>query len=243
MRLRHALFVLLLPTLALAARVADPYWTLLQAKDRTDADRKDDASRKPLDLLRFIAPHQGWKVADLGAGGGYTTELLVRAVGPTGKVYAQNSKEVIEKFVGPEWKARLARPAMKDVVVLEREIDDPFPPEVKDLDLVTNAFTYHDTFWMGSDRKKMNAAVFNALKSGGLYVILDHAGRAGTGSTETKTLHRVEDKAVIADVEAAGFKLLKQGDFLRNKDDPRTEAVFGSLRGKTDRFALMFQKP
>jgi predicted methyltransferase len=226
-----------------AARMADPYWTLLQAKDRTEEDRKDDASRKPLEVLRFIGVQKGWKVADLGAGGGYLTELLARAVGPTGKVYAQNSKVVIEKFVAKEWPARLARPINKDVVRVDRESDDPLPPEAKDLDLVTMGFTYHDLVWLGVNRDQVNKKVFEALKPGGLYVIMDHSAKEGTGTAETKTLHRIEEKALVDEVKKAGFELQKSGDFLRNKDDPRTESVFGPLRGKTDRFVLAFVKP
>jgi len=89
----------------------------------------------------------------------------------------------------------------------------------------------------------MNRKIFEALKPGGLYVILDHAGREGTGTSETKTFHRIEEKAVVAEVEKAGFKLARKGDFLRNPEDKRDASVFGPLRGKTDRFVLAFEKP
>jgi predicted methyltransferase len=251
--MRRASLLLTVPLLTMAlagtagaegkGRMADPRWTLLQAEDRTEEDRKDDESRKPLDLLRFIDIKPGWKVADIGAGGGYTTELMVRAVGPSGKVYAQNTKGIIEKFVAKEWPARLARPVNKNVVAVVREFDDPLPPEAKDLDLVIDAFTYHDTVWLGTHREQMNRKIFEALKPGGLYVILDHAGREGTGTSETKTFHRIEEKAVVAEVEKAGFKLARKGDFLRNPEDKRDASVFGPLRGKTDRFVLAFEKP
>lgn len=226
------------------ARMADPLWVLLQAKDRTAEDRKEDAARKPLELLRFIDIKPGMKVADLGAGGGYTTELLARAVGPKGTVYAENPKVIIEKFVSKEWPARLARPINKNVVRVDRELDDPLPPEAKDLDLVINAFLYHDSVWMGTDRDKMNKAIFAALKPGGTYVILDHAGRDGSGSGEAKTLHRIEEKMVVEEIKKAGFELARSGDFLRNKDDKRDNNIFdAAIRGKTDRFVLAFQKP
>ena len=224
-------------------RKADPYWTLLRAEDRTAEDRKEDETRKPLDLLRFLGVKPGWKVADLGAGGGYTTEILVRAVGPTGKVYAQNTQQIIEKFVPKEWPARLARPVNKAVVPVVRPFDDPLPPEAKELDLVMMGFIYHDTVWLGTDRAAMNRKIFEALKPGGRYVILDHAGRDGSGTGETKTLHRIEEKVVVEEAEKAGFKLEKKGDFLRNPEDKRDGNVFGPLRGKTDRFVLSFVKP
>jgi predicted methyltransferase len=243
------LALLALPALAdkktepAAKRMADPYWTLLRAEDRTEEDRKDDESRKPLELLRFIQVQPGWKVADLGAGGGYSTELLVRAVGPTGKVYAENPKVVVEKFVAKEWPARLSRPVNKNVVRVDRELDDPLPPEARDLDLVYMGFFYHDAVWLGVDRDKMNKKIFEALEPGGLFVVLDHAGRAGTGTGETKTLHRIEEQAVIDEVKKAGFQVARSADFMRNQDDPRDANVFGPLRGKTDRFAIAFIKP
>jgi predicted methyltransferase len=224
-------------------RMADPRWTLLRAGDRTEEDRKEDEARKPLELLRFLDVKPGMKVADLGAGGGYTTELLVRAVGPSGTVHAQNTQQIIDKFVPKAWPARLARPINKNVKALVRDFDEPLPPEVKDLDLAISAFVYHDTAWLGTDRAKMNRTIFAALRPGGRYVILDHAGREGSGTSEAKTLHRIEEKAVIEDVEKAGFKLEKKGDFLRNPEDPRDAGVFGPLRGKTDRFVLSFVKP
>jgi predicted methyltransferase len=86
------------------------------------------------------------KVADLGAGGGYTTELLARAVGPTGVVYGQNSKFLLERFAEKPWSARLERPVNAVVVRADREFDDPIPPEAKgQLDLVVDVLFYHDT--------------------------------------------------------------------------------------------------
>jgi predicted methyltransferase len=235
--------VLLIAAVAAAARVADPLWVLLQAKDRTDDDRKQDEARKPLEVLRFIEVKPGMKVADIGAGGGYLTELLARAVAPDGKVYAQTPKEFVEKYIGKKWDERLARPVNKSVVGLQRPFDDPLPPEAKDLDIAVNGFTYHDTTYISVDRDKMNKAIFTALKPGGRYVIMDHAGRPGTGVTECKTLHRIEEKVVIDEVKKAGFELEKEGDFLHNAADPKDANVFGPLRGKTDRFIVSFVKP
>src|SRR5262249_35433030 len=156
----------------------------------------------------------GMKVADIGSGGGYLTELFARAVGPSGKVYAHNSKEVVEKYLGTKWDERLARPINKNVVRVERPYDDPLPPEAKDLDLAVNGFTYHDTTYSAVDRDKMNAAIFAALKPGGRYVVMDHAGRPGTGVSEAKTLHRIEEKVVIDEAKKAGFEVEKEGDFM-----------------------------
>ena len=172
-------------------------------------------------MLAFFGIRPGMRVAEIGAGGGYTTELLVRTVGPEGRVYGHNSPVILERFAAKPWAARLAKPVMKDVVRFDRSFDDPFPPEVKQLDAVLIVLLYHDTVWMGADRAKMNRAVFDALAPGGVYGIVDHSAKPGTGVADVESLHRIDERAVISEVEAAGFKLESQGDFLRNPADPR----------------------
>ena len=182
-----------------------------------------------------------------GAGGGYTTEVLARAVGPTGVVYGHNTPMILEKFAAKAWSARLAKPVNKNVQKVTRELDDPFPADVKDLDAVVFVLLYHDTFWMKVDQAKMNAAVFRVLKPGGAYVIVDHSGRAGTGTTEGNTIHRIEEAVVRSDVPRAGFRLAAEASFLRNPDDKRdwnaAPGEAGAKRGTSDRFVLKFVKP
>jgi predicted methyltransferase len=217
------------------------------ASDRDPEDVKLDAGRKPAETLAFFGVHKGAKVGELFAGRGYTTELLARVVGETGAVYGENNKCLLEKFAEAPWSERLKKPVMKPVVRVDRELDDPFPPEVKDLDAVIFILAYHDSVWLGADRAKMNGAVFRALKKGGVYGIVDHSGRAGTGTTETQTLHRIEESVVKKEVEAAGFKLEASADFLRNPQDPRdwnaSPMQAGEKRGTSDRFVLKFVKP
>jgi len=187
------------------------------------------------------------RVAELGAGGGYTAELLARTVGPTGKVYGQNTKFILEKFAEKPWSERLKKPLMANVVRVDREFDSPLPPEAKDLDAVFLVLFYHDLYWMKVDRAKMNKAIFDSLKSGGLYAIVDHTAQAGAGDSVVQTLHRIEEKTVRADVEAAGFKLDKEGSFLRHAADTKdwnaSPSGAGDRRGTTDRFVLAFRKP
>lgn len=218
------------------------YAAVVASPDRSDDDRALDEGRKPAALLAFMDVRPGWSVAELGAGGGYTTELLARVVGPAGKVFAQNPAMVVEKFVKDAWPARLARPINKNVIRVDREFDSPLPPEAKDLNLVVMNLFYHDTYWFGTDRKAMNDAVWKALRRGGAYVIIDHSGRKGTGAKEVKSLHRIEESVVVDDVEASGFALASTGDFLRNPQDTRDWMVFKE-RGTTDRFVLKFVKP
>ena len=223
---------------------------IVDAKDRSDDDRKLDGGRHPAELLAFLDLKPGMKVAELGVGLGYTTELLARAVAPGGKVWGQNSKWINEKFADKPWSARLKRGVMRNVVRVDRDFDDPLPADAKDLDVVVINLFYHDTFWFNDgkvDRDKMNRAVFAALKKGGAYVVVDHSGRPGSGAKEVSTLHRVEESVVRDEVQKAGFTLAAQADFLRNPSDTRdwndAPGASKERRGTSDRFALKFLKP
>ena len=226
--------------------VPAPIQAAVDASDRAADDRALDEGRHPAETLAFFGIAPGMKVGEIGAGDGYTTELLARIVGANGVVYAENPPEIAEKYFIKEWTARLAKPVNAHVVNAYQAPDAPFPPEAKDLDAVVCVLIYHDTYWLGTDRAKMNAAIFAALKSGGVFGIVDHSGRAGTGSTEVQTLHRIEEKTLIEDVEKAGFKLVAEADFLRHPEDARdwnvSPGAAGPRRGKSDRFVLKFQK-
>jgi predicted methyltransferase len=219
----------------------------VDAPDRAPEDRALDAGREPARTLAFFGIAPGMRVAEIGAGGGYTTELLVRAVGARGRVYGQNSPYILARVAQAPWTARLAKPIMKDVVRLDREFDDPFPPDLRDLDAVLLVLLYHDTVWMKTNRARMNRAVFTALKPGGVYGIIDHSATPGSGLAHVETLHRIDEATVRSEVEAAGFRLAAVGDFLRNPDDARdwspAPRAAGDRRGTSDRFVLRFEKP
>lgn len=220
---------------------------IIAAADRSDDDKALDAGRHPDKMLAFFGVKSGMNVADLAAGFGYTTELLARAVGPNGKVYGQNNKFVLEKFAEKGWTERLAKPVNKNVIRVNREFDEPLPPEVHDLDAVIMVLFYHDTVWQKTDREKMNRSIFAALKSGGVFGIIDHSGRDGSGTTETQTLHRIEEKVVREELEKAGFKLAAAADFMKNPADTRdwnaSPRAAAEKRGTSDRFVLKFVKP
>ena len=212
--------------------------TIVASADRSDADRKNDVRRKPVELLAFAGVRPGMTVLDVSAGGGYTTELLARAVAPGGRVYAQTPRPP-----SPTLAARLQQPVAADVVSVVRPFESAPPPDAAGrLDLVTLIFNYHDMGHLGVDRARLNAAVFAALKPGGSYVIADHSGRPGTGISESGTLHRVEEALVKREVEAAGFRLAAEGTFLRNPEDPRDRQEPDPPQPK-DEFVLRFVKP
>lgn len=219
----------------------------VEAADRSDDDKALDAGRHPGEMLAFFGIRPNMNVADLAAGFGYTTELLARTVGPNGKVYGQNNKFILEKFAEKGWTDRLAKPVNKNVIRVNREFDEPLPPDAHDLDAVIMVLFYHDTVWMKTDRDKMNKWIFAALKSRGVYGIVDHSGRDGTGVTEAQTLHRIEEKVVREEVEKVGFKLFASGQFMKNEGDTRdwnaSPKAAADKRGTSDRFVLKFVKP
>lgn len=249
---------------------------IVAAPDRTAADRTNDKRRHPEDILAFLAITPGITALDVSAGGGYTTELLARSIGPTGKVYGQsrprpatppprpanaegNSNPTVKADAPPP--VGLPRPspealadrtsrlvanyvAAAPIIAVVRPFEDPAPTELADgkLDLVTLMFNYHDLGFLQVDRAAMNRAVFKALKPGGFFIIGDHAGRPGTGISESGTLHRIEEAFLRKEVEAAGFKLAAEGDFLRNPNDPRDKNTPDPPMPK-DEFFLKFVKP
>lgn len=217
------------------------YNALLAAPDRSDADRKNDIRRKASELLAFTGVRPGMKVLDMATGGGYSTELMARAAGATGVVYGQEAPN------GPPggikaYEARAKTPAMQKVIRLMRPYDDPVPAEVKDFDLITFFFEYHEMERAKADRAKMNRRFFEILKPGGILVVTDHSARSGDGIAQGATLHRVEESLVRREIEAAGFRLIAEGNFLRSPTDKRDITVFKNPV-PNDEFVLKFQKP
>ena len=240
---------------------------ILASPDRSAADRNNDQRRKPYEMLNFIGIRRGMVALDVSAGGGYTTELLARSIGPSGRVYGQNAPRVARAAPAePEGGAvpavatappgatprpapmtlaeRAKNPLASSIVPVVRPFEDPAPAEAASngLDLVTLMFNYHDLGHLGVDRARMNRAIFAALKPGGLYVIADHSGRPGTGISESGTLHRIEESFLRAEVESAGFRLRESGSFLRNPGDPRDRNTPDPPQPK-DEFVLKFVKP
>lgn len=203
---------------------------------RTEQDRKTDAARKPIDFILFAGVRPGMRVLDVSAGGGYTSQLLALAVGPSGTVYAQTPRP------GETLTKRLADHPQSNLVLVTRPFDDLVPDDAPQLDLVTLVLNYHDISYLPVDRARMNARIFAALKPGGRYVIVDHSGRPGTGITEGRTLHRIDEAVVRDEVRNAGFVLDAEGDFLRNPADARDDAS-GQPKVPTDKFVLRFVRP
>jgi len=228
--------------LAVRAQSATPdYAAILAAPDRSEADRAADKRRDPLPLLQFAAPRPGMTVLDMGAGGGYSTELMARAVAPNGKVFGQYPPDGYPKGI-EAFQARLKTPAMSDAAADVRPFDDPIAPDMPKLDLITFLFYYHDTTYMKVDRAAMDQKMFAGLKPGGILVLADHAAKDGADISSGKSLHRIDEAIVRKELEAAGFKLVATGDFWRVPGDTRD---FSSQRppSPVDSFVLKYQRP
>jgi predicted methyltransferase len=226
---------------AVAQGAMPDYAALIAAPDRSAADRETDKRRDPVKLLGFTGVRTGMRVLDMGAGGGYSTELMARAAGPSGVVYGQNAPDFSERGKAA-FEARTKTPAGKPIVALLRPFDDPLPPDVRNLDLVTFLFFYHDTTYMQVDRAQMNRKLFEALKPGGFLVIADHSANEGAGATVGRSLHRIEESTVRREVEAAGFRLVAEADFLHHPEDTR-DFPTQPFTKPADEFVLRFQKP
>jgi len=221
---------------------------VLDAPDRAEADRKLDPGRKPAATLEFLGVKPGAKVEELGGGTGYTSELLARAVAPNGTVYMQNDPRWLG-FLKDGLAERFTHPAMKDVVRADLPFDDPVPAGARDLDLVVMNAVYHDIANMPVDRVRMSKVIFNVLRPGGTYVVIDSSAKSGSGLSSTQSLHRIDEAVVKEEVVKAGFKLAEEGTFLRNPEDARDwnaspgAATRAGKRGQSDRFALKFVRP
>jgi len=223
------------------AQATPDYAALLAAPDRSDNDRAADKRRDPLPFLAFAGVAPGMKVLDMGAGAGYSTELVARVIGPTGTVYGQNPPDNFERARNA-FATRAATPSMRNSVAVVKPYDDPLPANVHDLDMITYLFFYHDTTYLNVDRAQMNRKLFEALKPGGTLVIADHSAKAGSDASVGKTLHRIDESMLRREVEAAGFKLVAEGNFWRNPGDPRDFST-QQPAGPVDNFVLKFQKP
>ena len=214
---------------------AQDFKAILSNAERPANARALDAVRKPEEMLKFLRVKAGDKVADLMASRGYYTVILSQLVGEKGVVYSANPA------VRDETRERFKNPLYANVKLLEGNMGTVALPADGSLDFVLINLDYHEVD--PADRAALNKRVLAALKPGGVYGVVDHAAQEGTGDSARKTLHRIDKALVVKEVTGVGFVLAKEGDMLKNPDDPRTESALKEQRGKSDRFVLRFEKP
>ncbi|HEX4023118.1 MAG TPA: hypothetical protein VHX52_00195 [Steroidobacteraceae bacterium] len=216
---------------------------------RPDSDRMRDVNRKPAEVLAFAGIKPGEKIGELMSMGGYYTRLLCRIVGDSGHVDTVNfTMHMPPPPPGASGRPRREMPApaplgCNNVTNTMEAASDLMLPS--DLDVVWTTENYHDfhNAMLGSpDMMAFDMAVYNALKPGGEFIIEDHAAAAGTGTSDTSTLHRIDPAQVKKEVEAVGFKFVGQSNVLHNPNDNHTQMVF-KMADKTDRFLFKFRKP
>ena len=212
---------------AIAVAVAD--------KDRPEADVARDGARKPAEMLAFAGVKAGAKVGELLPGAGYYTRILAKAVGPKGVVYIW-----MPSGAPAPWLARLD-PILKAYPNVKLVQGDVLVAPEK-LDLVWTTQNYHDLHHTGKSPEPTNAAALAALKPGGVYLVSDHAAKAGSGTADTDSLHRIDPDLVKGEVVKAGFVFGGASKALANAEDDHTKKVF-ELHDKTDQFVLKFRKP
>jgi predicted methyltransferase len=225
---------------AFSAQAADQpaasgYQAAIASPIRLDTDRKDDAKRKPAEFLAFAEVRPGMKAFDISSGAGSTAALLTAAVGPKGEVWAQNGKP------NPKLQERVGGATLPNLHAVVADFNDPVPKGTPPLDLITINMSYHDIANTPADRAAMNKRLHDALKPGGMLVIIDNAAKKGSGLSATKTLHRIDEETVVEEVTRAGFKLDARGDYLRVPSDPREQPFF-KMDAPDDKFALRFKK-
>jgi predicted methyltransferase len=223
---------------------------------RPDQDRERDPDRRPAEVLAFFGIDEGMRVADLQATHGYYTEILSMVVGPEGRVFVQNNDFVVTRF-GEALGRRLEklREAGRDNVErIDAEMDGMELPS--DLDAVLLIRFYHDLFWQPkpdgtkTDRAAFLRRVYESLKPGGVFGVVDHHAETGSGARDAlhseTGLHRIDVELVMQEVLAAGFLLQAESTLLRHTEDTRDWNIFvanRTRRDKTDRFVLRFVKP
>ncbi len=205
---------------------------------------------KQAELIRFSRVEVGATVIDVYPGDGDWTRLFSDVVGPEGRVYSFVPAEVAHFKNDPVGLMRtLAKePGRENVEVISADLV-AMPQPTRPTDVLWLHLFYHDlhTALMqtkGATAAEFNRTVYKRLKSGGYYVIVDHATAAGVGMSSAQSLHRIDPATVRDEVEAAGFVLDAESTVLANKDDPHSIKVFDpSIKGETDRFAYRFVKP
>ncbi|MET0279536.1 MAG: methyltransferase [Steroidobacteraceae bacterium] len=234
-----------LPALTLAASASEAIPKAVADPARPEADRARDADRKPAEVIDLIGMHPGGKVAEMLPGQGYFTRIFSKIVGPQGVVYAWMNVPASVPAGGRDPAAAIrALAADANYPNIKLANLDPATPLPEKVDLVWTSLNYHDLHNRpNADLTVQNKMVWDALKPGGLYMVIDHAAESGSGARDSKALHRIDPELVKTEVSSVGFKLVTDSKVLQHSADDHTKPSGEVARGQTDQFVFIFQKP
>ena len=221
--------------------IADYILTAVEHEHRPDSDRERDQNRKTSEVLDFFKIQTTDKIGEINAGRGYFSSIMAYALQQGGLVYAHTSPMSVERWKGNPIEKRLNEFPQDNLIPVVGEMESPNFPEK--LDKIFNVMTYHDSVWTKADRDAMNISIYQTLKPGGIYGIIDHNAKDGTGIDNCHDIHRIEKSYVIEEVTKAGFYFEDESEILNNPQDSMDLMVFDkSIRDQTSRFILVFKK-
>lgn len=221
-----------------ATRIAEA----IAAPDRPQGDLDRDARRRPAVTLEILDPQPGDHVLDLAAGGGYMSRLYSSMVGEDGLVTAQNSPAFVDR-VPAIAQAVETLMAERSNVAHMLAAPDALEGDAGSFDIAVITLSYHDIMNGPTDRAALNAGVYELLKPGGRYIVIDHMAEPGTGASATSTIHRVDPAFIADEVAEAGFELAGEEDGLHVESDPLNVSARDLPGGMSSQFALVFVKP
>jgi predicted methyltransferase len=236
--LMAAVFAISLSGAAIAADMPAYISSAVADASRPKADTDRDALRLPAETIAFADVKPGMMVGELYSGGGYFTRMLSDVVGPKGHIYG------IENFRWDDGSDAKMAAARKNVTIqIDKFGDFTFPQKIDLFWITQNYHDLHIAKYGVVDMAAFNRHVYDALKPGGTYFILDHQANPGTTEADIAKLHRIEKAQVIREVEAAGFKLVGEGNALHRTTDDHSKTIFDpAVQGHTDQYMLKFQK-
>jgi predicted methyltransferase len=212
----------------------------LAAPDRPAENKERDAARKPIESVQFFGIETGDTVVDMIAAGGWFTEVLSAAVGPTGKVYSQNPPFLVQQDAETALHERLGN--------VEAVHASLAAARAENVDAIVTAQNLHDIYNGYADQPGSETAavdllksLYAALKPGGVLGVIDHVGVAGQ---DNKALHRMLPQQARDVLTKAGFTIEAESSMLANPADDHTKIVVDpSVRGRTDQFMFRARKP
>jgi predicted methyltransferase len=220
--------------------------TALEAEIRTDAEKERDRNRRPIQTLEFFGFRDDMKIVELLPGGGWYTKLLAPVVQEKGEYYAAfGTDRIVERLAGKPGFENMTVVA-EDAKVYRKEGARTYTLETEGLgvtgaDMVLTFRNYHN--FDAEGRAAMNKAAFDALKSGGVYAVVDHT-RRHMEQDNSENRRRIDPVLAIHEIEAAGFEFTDFSDLhLRLDDELRYEVGRKTVTGNTDRWTIKFTKP